>query len=274
MKKLKIMRRLIFLLFLLPQFVLAQVNQVDANGLKQGFWQKKQANGRLLYEGYFKDGKPVGEWKRYHPGGQLKALIIYKGDTAYTQLFDVWRKKVAEGNYVNQKKEGLWKIYRDNRLVADEYYRRGIKNGLSHRYYDTGEVMEECNWVNGKKEGAYRVFFKNGKPYMECKLKNNAWDGLFLVYYENGNYERVAEYKDNLRHGEWKYYDRDGNLLYTLLYDHGQILNPQVRDSVDNLRMQELEKDKDRLMDPEKFMDDPSEYLMQMQKELSGSKRR
>lgn len=256
------MRYLLAVLVFLPTLVFAQTNQTDANGLRQGFWQKKQANGRLLYEGYFKDDKPVGEWKRYHPGGQVKAFIEYKGDTAYTQLFTVWRKKVAEGSYVNQQKEGVWKIYKNNQLVADEEYKHGLKNGKSHRYYNTGEVMEEKEWVNDQEDGNYQIFFKSGEPYMQCKMKQGMRHGLFLVSYENGRQEMVAEYRNNLRHGEWKYFNKEGNLLYTLVYDNGQILNPAVRDSIDNLKMKELEQNRGSILDPEKFLQDPSQYMM------------
>ena len=256
------MSKTIFILLLfLPFISFGQLNQTDANGLKQGLWQKKQDNGRLIYEGHFKDGKPVGEWKRYHPGGQLKALIVYKGDTAFTQIFDVWHKKLTEGNYINQKKEGVWKIFKDNYVISDEEYVYGLKNGIAHQYYDTGEVMEESHWKNGKQDGDYQVFYKNGQPYLQCKMQYGLRHGLFLVFYENGKPEREAEYINNLRHGEWKYYDTDGKYLYSLFYNEGKILNPQVRDSIDNLQMQELEKNKANLVDPEKFMEDPSEYM-------------
>jgi len=261
------MRYLLALLIFLPTLVFAQTNQTDANGLRQGLWQKKQDNGRLIYEGNFKNDKPVGEWKRYHPGGQVKAIIEYKGDTAYTQLFDVWRKKVAEGNYVNQQKEGVWKIYKNGQLTADEEYKHGVKNGKSHQYYDTGEVMEEKEWVNEKEDGDYQIFYKSGEPYMQCKMKQGMRHGLFLVSYENGRQEMVAEYRNNLRHGEWKYFDKEGNLQYTLYYDNGQILNPAVRDSVDNLKMKALEKNKGTIPDPEKFLQDPSEYMMRDQRQ-------
>ena len=256
------MRILFLLIFFVPLLSFGQVNQTDANGLRQGPWQKKQDNGRFIYEGNFKDGKPVGEWKRYHPGGQIKALIEYKGDTAFTQLFDVWHKKVAEGNYVNERKEGVWKIYNENLLVADESYVNGVKNGVAHRFYDTGEVLEESHWENGKESGDYQAFYKTGQPYIQSKMKDGLRNGLFLVFYENGRPEREAEYINGLRNGEWKFYDSDGKYRYSLFYDKGQILNPEVSDSIDNLQMKELEKNKDKQVDPEKFMDDPSEYMM------------
>lgn len=256
------MKYLVILILFLPTLVFSQINQTDGNGLRQGLWQKKQANGRPVYEGEFKDGKPVGAWKRYHPGGQVKAEITYKGDTAQTQLFDVWRKKVAEGNFVAQKKEGVWSIFKANRKVAEEEYLRGIKQGVSRRFYDTGEVMEEIDWVNGKREGSNQVFFKSGEPYMQCKMTKDKRNGLFLIYFDNGKQELVGEYKNNLRHGQWKYHNREGELDYSLFYNEGKILNPAVRDSVDNLKMQDLEKNKGAILDPEKFLQDPSEYMM------------
>ncbi len=254
--------RIILILFLfLPIIVFSQINETDADGLRQGLWQKKQANGRLIYEGEFKDGVPVGEWKRYHPGGQLKALITYKGDTAQTQLYDIWQKKVAEGNYVNEKKEGVWKIYKQNRVVADDEYKLGLKDGISHRYYETGEKMEEKHWQNDKEHGDHQVFYEDGKPYMQCKMKFGMRNGLFIIYFENGQQQLVGEYQNNLRHGEWKYQNQQGEHLYSLFYDNGQILNPAVRDSIGNLEMQDLEKNKGIISDPEQFLEDPSEYM-------------
>ena len=257
------MRQLIILFLFIPTFAFSQLNQTDANGLRQGKWQKKQANGRLLYEGEFKDGKPVGEWKRFHPGGQVKAHMFYKGDTAQAVLYDVWRKKIAEGNYLNQKKEGLWLIYKNDKKVAEESYKNGLKHGLSKKFYNTYEVMEESDWVNGKQHGNYQVFYKSGQAYLQCKISNSMRDGLFLVNFENGQQQLIGAYKNNLRDGEWKYQNNRGEHLYSLLYNNGELLNPQVRDSVANIQMQDLEQNKGAILDPEKFMQDPSEYMMQ-----------
>ena len=72
-----------------------------------------------------------------------------------------------------------------------------------------------------------------------------------------------ANYKNNLRHGEWKFYN-NGQYQYLLKYNEGEILNPEVRDSIANVKMQNIEKNKDTITDPEKFMEDPSEYMRKM----------
>ena len=69
------MRGLIICLFLLISGVVVaqnKLNQVDAQGKKQGFWTKKDAEGKLIYEATFKDDKPIGEMKRFHRTENLK----------------------------------------------------------------------------------------------------------------------------------------------------------------------------------------------------------
>jgi len=260
------MRIFTIILILLPFITFSQINQTDSNGLRQGLWKKQQANGRLIYEGNFKNGNPVGEWKRYHGGGQVKAIITYKteSDSAFTQLFDKFRKKVAEGNYVNQKKEGNWVYFSGNRKIAEEQFLGGVKNGTSFKYYDTGELMEQVDWIEGKQDGRYQIFYKNGQAYLQCKIKQNNRHGLCLIHTQNGKLETEAHYNNNLRDGEWKYYDVMGEFQYSLKYINGEILNPEVRDSIANLKLINIEKGMGNITDPEKFMDDPVEYMRKM----------
>ena len=47
-------------------------------------------------------------------------------------------------------------------------------------------------------------------------------------------------------------------------YNEGKILNPEVRDSIANIKMQNIEKNRGTITDPEKFMQNPSEYMKKM----------
>ncbi len=254
------------ILLLLPLLLVAQINQTDSEGRRHGLWKKQYPNGRLVYEGHFRHGKPVGEWKRYHEGGQPKAVIVYAedSDSAYTQLFNPRGKKVAEGNYIDKTRAGKWKFFSGEQKIAAENYSRGLKHGVSKTFYETGELLQSTEWKDGIQEGKHQVFYKNGEPYMQCKYSNNQRNGLYFTYHQNGRVEMEAYYKNNLRHGDWKFYDEDGAHLYTLKYDDGKLLNPEVRDSIDNLQMNDLEKGRHNIPDPEKFMEDPSEYMRKM----------
>jgi antitoxin component YwqK of YwqJK toxin-antitoxin module len=261
-------RTMLFMLFIIPLTVFSQINHIDSNGLQQGQWEKRYPNGRLMYEGTFRDGKPEGEWIRYHEGGQVKARINYDeaSDSTFAKLYDNLGNMVAEGTYINEKRVGKWQFYSGNVKISEDEFTNGIKHGIARTYYPTGELLEESEWQNGQQDGNYRVFFKNGNPFLQCKYSQGRRNGLCLSYFQNGRVEMEAYYQNNLRNNEWKFYSESGEYLYSLKYDRGKLLNPEVRDSIDNLQIKEIEKGRNSVTDPEKFMNDPSEYMMQMQK--------
>jgi hypothetical protein len=71
---------------------------------------------------------------------------------------------------------------------------------------------------------------------------------------------------NNQRDGEWKFFDEEGKFLYHLKYERGRLLNPEVRDSIYNIQMRQMERDRNSIPDPEKFIQDPTEYMNIIQK--------
>jgi len=256
---------LVFLITIGHSWAQEAINQLDTNGQKQGYWEKRQPNGKLLYTGYFKDDRPVGEWKRYHENGVIKAQLVYpeNSDTAAVQLFDDYGNKVAEGFYVGKVKTGRWVYFEKRQKVAEENYANGQKNGIAKTYYPTGELFVECKYVDGLQEGVYRAYFNSGKPYFECQMKADKRDGFCQIFYPNGELETEAFYRKGIRNDEWKYFDENGNYQYSLVYDEGIVTNPAVLDSIEQIRYQQLDTNKNKIVDPEKFMSDPNEYMMQ-----------
>ena len=254
-----------FLLFALGANAQSEMNKTDVSGKKQGHWQKKQDNGKLLYDGTFKDDKPVGEFKRYHSNGVVKALLTYpeQGDTADASIYDKTGKLIAKGQYVNQEKYGQWVSFDKGIRVSSEFYSNGMKNGKAQTFYSTGELFEESDWLNGQETGVYRAYFKSGSPYLECQMLNGKRHGFCQTYFSNGRMELEAFYKEGLRQNVWNYYEEDGTLSYSLIYDLGKIQNPEVQDSIEQIRYDRMAGNKGKIADPEQFMNDPSEYMSQ-----------
>ena len=257
----------IFLLFAGNVFAQNPVNQLDANGLKQGFLTKKDADGKLLCQATFKDNKPVGEMKRFHPNGKIKAVMNFTegSDLSDAKLFDEHGSQIAQGKYIGQKKTGEWSYLLNNKVVSTETYINGQKNGVSKRYYNTGELLEEANWRNDKLTGLYRTYFKDWQCYMEINYVEGRRNGKFKTVYANGSQELDAFYTDDIRNRNWKYYDETGKLLYTLKFDLGKLLNPEVHDSIDLSKSGTYKTKLDNVPDPEKFMQNPEEYMRLMQ---------
>ncbi len=263
------MRRLIIFVFLiLTGSIFAQntVNQVDAQGQKQGFWTKKDADGKLIYQANFKDDKPVGEMKRFHSNGKIKAVMnfIEGSDLLEVRLYDERGSLVAEGKYIGQKKTGDWSYFLDSKVVSTETYLDDQKNGLSKRYYKTGELLEEINWQNDKLHGIYRSYFQDGKSYLICNYSEGRRNGKFEIWFPNGILELEAFYTDDARDLDWNYFDDQGYLLYTLKFDLGNLLNPEVQDSIDQIQSKNYKTKADNIPDPEKFMQNPEEYMRLM----------
>ncbi len=263
------MRGLIICLFLLISgSIIAQttINQVDAQGRKQGLWTKRDTEGRLIYQATFKDDKPVGEMKRFHENGKLKAILIFTegSNESDAQLFDEQGKQIASGKYDGQKKTGEWKYMANNQIISTETYLNGQKNGISKRFYKTGELLEEANWQNDQLNGVYHSYFLDGKPYIECKYSEGKRNGAFKTSFPNGEQELDAFYTNDVRDKDWKYYDQTGKLLYTLKYELGELLNPEVQDSLEKTKDGIFSTKESNIPDPEKYMQNPEEYMQLM----------
>ena len=72
MKLLKSIVLFIFLLLLSPILLLAQ-NVTDSKGMKQGEWRKLDANGKVIYEGQFKDNIPQGTFRYFYEDGKIRS---------------------------------------------------------------------------------------------------------------------------------------------------------------------------------------------------------
>jgi antitoxin component YwqK of YwqJK toxin-antitoxin module len=257
----------VFLFITTVAFAQSQTNQTDAQGRKQGAWIKKDVEGKLIYQGTFKDDKPIGEMKRYHPNGQLSAILLFSegSNEADAQLFDEKGKLMARGKYDGQKKIGEWNYISDGKVVSTETYKDGLKHGLSKHFYKSGEILEESTWANGRMTGAYKSYFQDGKLFLECSYSEGKRNGSFKTWFPGGAIELEAAYSNDTKDKEWKYYDKTGKHLYTLKYDRGQLLNPEVQDSLDKLNTNQYKPR--NTPDPEKFMQNPEEYMMLMQQQ-------
>jgi len=262
------MRGLIICLFLLISGnMIAQnaANQVDAQGKKQGFWTKKDTDGKLVYQATFKDDKPVGEMKRFHPNGKVMAILNYTENSAEAQMFDEKGKLIAKGKYLDQKKTGEWTYLLDSKVVSTETYLNGLKNGAGKRFYKTGELLEESNWQNDKLNGIYRTYFQDGKTFLECTYTEGLRNGTFKTWFPNGTLELDAFYTKDTRDKDWKFFNASAELRYTLKYELGKLLNPEVQERIDNENAGTFKSKGDSVPDPEKFMQNPEEYMRLMQ---------
>jgi len=186
-------------------------------------------------------------------------------DSVSARLFDLAGKKVAEGSYRGEKKTGSWTYFSEDRKVSEEEYADGLKSGTGRIFYPSGELLEESEWLENKKNGRYRAFYPSGKPFLECIYSNDQRNGFCVTYYPSGEMEVDAFYLEDVPDGDWKYYSEKGEIRYTLHYSSGVLLNPEVLYEMETRKLEEMERQGKGLVDPEKYLNNPTEYLLKNQ---------
>ncbi len=124
-------------------------------------------------------------------------------------------QKVEEGEYVANKREGLWKRYHTNGKVKTEItYRNNRPEGPYKMFYPTGVVEEDGQWVNEHNVGSFKRFHPNGQVAQEFSFEDNGLrTGLQRYYYENGNPELEVEVVQGLEEGLMRRFYPNGDLM-------------------------------------------------------------
>jgi len=229
------MNRLLFVFIFLGMscwaFCQDSINRTDASGRKQGPWRKVDQNGNKLYEGQFLNGIPVGEFRYYYSDGKLKAVSVLsdEGKTARTISYAANGRKIAEGNFRNEKKDSTWKYYSDydGELLSEESYMSGVKNGISKTFYPGGNITELIHYRDGKKEGEWIQYFDDGKVKFRGAFSCDEKEGPFTGYYPGGKISFSGAYKAGHMDGTWTFYDENGDVIRSEKYSGGALIKEQ-----------------------------------------------
>ena len=233
-----------------------KINQTDPQGRKQGQWIKKYPGENIMYEGFFKDDHPVGEFRRYYEDKTLKSLLQYNinGTEVVAIIYHPNGNIASIGKYINRKKEGKWQFYSaitKGYLISEGSYSGNKRNGISIKFYPDSTVAEKVSYINDIKQGEWIQNYPNGSICMKSNYVNGNINGKFEVWFENGQIEFSGQYKNDARNGSWLIYNPAGTLKYSIEYTEG-VTNDHQMDIDESDYLDSLEKNKGKIPDPEK----------------------
>ena len=234
----------------------SEINITDKEGRKQGHWIKKYPNDIVMYDGFFRDDHPVGEFRRYYENKTLKSLLVYSSDgkEAAASVYHTNGFISSKGKYINQMKEGKWQFFSisiNGYLICEENYTRNAKNGVSLKFYRDSTVAEKLIFVNDIRQGEWIQYYPDGTKCLKSAFQNDKVNGKYEVWFENGRLEFSGQYKNDIRDGLWQIFNPDGTLKYKIEYMNGETKDRQMDiDRSDYLDL--LEKNKGKIADPEK----------------------
>ena len=244
---------LLFLFTLVFTSTFAQVNQTDAQGRKQGPWQKNFPGSTVpQYKGTFKDDKPVGKFIYHFESGQKKAELQHglPGGVSSVLLFFENGQLLSDGFYKGEKKDSLWYNYApSSELMSAENYKLDQLHGKCIYYFKEGQYLEqklqvqrEVYYLNGKLDGSFHEFFYNGKPKTEGTYFQGERIGLWTEYYNTGRVMTKVHYKHDALHGWAYFYDKADALKSKVMYRDGYALNDkELKAFLDKCKAQNLD---------------------------------
>jgi antitoxin component YwqK of YwqJK toxin-antitoxin module len=93
--------------------------------------------------------------------------------------------------------------------------------GVVKRFFDSGELMSETFYNNGKRDRFHRIYYKSGELHLEFTSKNGKAAGT-KSYYENGRIRFEIPFKDGEAEGVWKEYYENGEIEAEIAYKSGK----------------------------------------------------
>jgi len=256
-----------------------EVYYVNAKGEKNGSYKSYHDDGLLSEEANFKNGDLDGVYKEYQWLGNktlLKSSVTYKsgikdGPAVYYGGKD-FSTKVNQGNFVNGKKEGLWKVCEENSNSTLE----GFKFITYNQTFKADEIIEESETLyyypsnkiySEKKNGVKIYYYPDGKKAREETSGDNAETKEF---YQSG---AIATHNKNYVQDEKKIHEKNA------WYENGKVkIKSKTIDNVTSYEgykedgskdseMIRIEQQKER---DEKSNKDREQYLSKQRAEFNG----
>lgn len=204
-------------------------------------------DGSVSSEGPLVKGKPDGYWKTYYSNGQLKS----EGNRKGFMLDSVWVFYSEEGlvtqeiTYAADRKNGARKSYEEQgNLLRVEIFKDDVRAEKVEEFYANGKLKELIpidSLGKGQEHGVGYEFdeqdgrvisvvtYSNGyvknRERINRKDKFNQRQGLWKEFHDNMVVQHEGKYRNDNKDGYWKEFDRQGNLLYTLKYDNGILID-------------------------------------------------
>jgi antitoxin component YwqK of YwqJK toxin-antitoxin module len=214
----------------------AAINQKDAQGRKQGPWERTWKDSKQLrYKGRFKDDKPVGTFTYYSTDGKVESVVDHyaTGGASHGRHFHPNGKVMAEGRYLGEQKDSVWNYYDvEGRLRSTERWAKGVMDGDQEAFFANGAVAERCRWKAGKRNGPCEEFFDNGQVRRSTPYVNDVAEGEANVYFLSGKREESGRYVKGQRHGPWYIFNEDGSVRIQILYENDQYVKDKKENGV------------------------------------------
>jgi YD repeat-containing protein len=152
----------------------------------------------------------------------IQKTYFTKGNLDSIENFDN-EQLIQKRFFVNNKENGITKSwYESGKLMSQYIFVEGKKHGLSIMFHPNDTKYMEGLYKDDLQEGIWNEWYTNGKVRVECQYILGQLDGEIRYFFENGKIQESGNYIKGLLNGNWKNYDDQGNLISIKNYQDGK----------------------------------------------------
>ncbi len=166
----------------------AEDGLLDAGPNYTGQWRNWSADGRVLSEYGYRNGKRHGPYVHFTETGGVR----------------------SEGQYADGNLDGMQRVYGDDGVTTEIPYRNGQRHGVERSTFPDGSVAIEAPWVDGLQDGPVNFYFENGSIQASIPFYRGKRQGVMKTWYEHGQLQGDETYQDDVRNGRSEFYTPDG----------------------------------------------------------------
>ena len=187
----------------------------NSTGIKIGKYKNGKYEGVLT--GYFTLKDPITKKEIQGPKGKgnveyIKNFTNGLKNGSYIAYYENGKTE-REGNWVNDKADGVWKFYYEDGSI------RTLENNKNNgricefkEYYKNGKLQREGTWIDEgigtlQADGILKTYYEDGKLAIIRNMKNGQVNGELKEYYRNGNLKQEGMYLNGMLQGTLKVYD-------------------------------------------------------------------
>lgn len=122
-----------------------------------------------------------------------------------------------DGLYLNEHNElytGTYiEFYTNGNKRIELSLKKGIVDGPTRLYFESGMVSEIRSYKKGKMDGTWTTWSDEEIKIGEANYKNNVKHGEWFIWDEDGTLRFEMHYTNGKKTGTWKMYDEKGDLV-------------------------------------------------------------
>lgn len=118
--------------------------------------------------------KPVEVIQTLHPDGSKQIVYYYEINDKDSSLimmreyYSTSEKIRIEGTYKDNKRDGLWKSWRnDGKVWSEGAFKNGVRDGITKTYHENGKIYYSGQYKENQRVGKWEFFNEDGQKVKE-----------------------------------------------------------------------------------------------------------